>query len=61
MSGPSDNGSVYDDDGITMVQLDPAKSWIEMKVAVLLAADGSSLREAEAPRTRHNFMTLSAQ
>lgn len=61
MHGPLTNVVKIDDDRADMVQLDPTTSWVEMKVAVLVAADGSSLREAEAPRARYNFIPLSEQ
>lgn len=48
-------------DETTPVSLDPTTSWVEMNVAIIVAADGNTIREAEAPRTRHNFMMLSEQ
>ena len=42
-----------------MVQLDPESSWVELTVCMSVSADGSTMREAEAPRTRHNFTMLS--
>ncbi len=57
---PLDNAIALDAQGRAQpVKMDLATSWAEVSLSLLVSPDGSSVRETEAPQTRHNFTLLS--